>query len=70
MRLATLMQAAIVLLVAGALAYAVVSDVDNWGDWVVLGVIILTALGTAIAVNQRQYPTGKRSFRRDSDSNW
>ena len=52
------------------LALAVTSVVDNWSDWVVLGVIVGTVLAVAATVLNRQYPTRKRSFRRDSDSRW
>ena len=60
---------AIVVVIAG-LAYVVSGSADDWSDWVVLGAIVFTALGMAIAVHQRQYPTKKRTFTRDSDSRW
>jgi hypothetical protein len=50
-----------------ALAYLVVSSADSWADWVVFGVIVLTAFGAALAVHHREHPTGKRSFTRTSD---
>jgi hypothetical protein len=52
-------------LVAG-LGYLVVSSADSWGDWVVFGVLVLTALGAALAVHHREHPAGKRSFSRSS----
>jgi p-aminobenzoyl-glutamate transporter AbgT len=64
------MQALVVLLIAIGLALVVTDVVDNWSDWVVLGAIIVAAIGTAIAVNNRQYPTKKRTFTRDSSSKW
>ena len=63
----TLAQALIFLLIVAGLAYAVISNADNWGDWVVLGVVALTAVGAAIAIYPRRYPTKKRTFVRRSD---
>ncbi len=64
------MQALVVILLAAVLAVAVVSVVDGWADWVVLGGIVVAVIGTMMAVNRRQYPTRKRSFTKDSDSKW
>jgi hypothetical protein len=64
------MQALLVILLAAVLAVAVVSVVDGWADWVVLGAILVAAMGIMVAVNRRQYPTRKRSFTKDSDSKW
>ena len=58
------------LLLAAVLAVAVTSVVDGWADWVVLGGILVAVVGMMIAVNNRQYPTRKRSFTKDSDSKW
>ena len=58
---------AMVGLVVG-LGYLVVSSADSWGDWVVFGVIALTAFGAALAVHHREHPTRKRSFSRSSKS--
>jgi hypothetical protein len=52
----------------GGLGYLVVSSADSWGDWVVFGVITLTAFGAALAVHHREHPTRKRAFSRSSDS--
>jgi hypothetical protein len=54
------------LLVAG-LVYLVVSSADSWGDWVVFGVFVITALGTAIATHDQRWPTRGRPIRRSSD---
>ena len=54
-------------LVAG-LAYLVVSSADSWGDWVVFGVVAMTAFGAALAVHHREHPTRKRSFTRSSET--
>ena len=53
-------------LIAG-LGYLVVTSADSWGDWVVFGVITLTAFGAALAVHHREHPARKRAFSRSSD---
>jgi hypothetical protein len=70
LRPSVVMQVAVVAVLALGAAWVVVSSVDDWGDWVVLGVIILAVVGFAIAINHRMYPTKKRTFIKDSDSNW
>lgn len=70
MRFPRWMQALLVVMLAVALALVVTDVVSDWSDWVVLGGIIVAVIGTMIAVNRRQYPTGKRSFSRDSSSRW
>jgi hypothetical protein len=67
-----LIQILIFAAVAAVLGYALLESVDGWADWVVFGVVVMAALGGAIAVWNRQYPhaTEKRTFTRDSDSNW
>ena len=37
---------------------------------VVLGGILVAVIGMMIAVNNRQYPTRKRTFTKDSRSRW
>jgi hypothetical protein len=64
------MQALLVLVLAVMLALVVVGVVDNWSDWVVLGGILVAVVGVMIAVSNRQYPTKKRTFTRDSSSKW
>jgi uncharacterized membrane protein len=64
------MQALLVLVLAAVLAVAVTSVVDGWADWIVLGAILAAVVGMMIAVNNRRYPTHKRSFTKDSDSKW
>jgi uncharacterized membrane protein len=64
------MQAFLVVVLAAVLALAVTDVVDNWSDWLVLGVIIMTLFALSAAVFNRRYPTKKRSFSRDSDSRW
>jgi hypothetical protein len=70
LRLPFWIQALLVAILVAVLALAVTDVVDNWSDWVILGVIVLTAIAVAFTVHNRQYPTKKRSFTRDSDSNW
>jgi len=64
------MQALLVIVLAAVLAVAVLSVVEGAADWIVLGGIIVATIGIMIAVNNRQYPTHKRSFTKDSDSKW
>lgn len=54
-------------LVAG-LGYLVVSSADSWGDWVVFGVVTLTAFGAALAVHHREHPARRRAFSRSSEN--
>ncbi len=65
-------QIGIFAVVAAVLGYALLESVDGWADWVVFGVVVMAALGGAIAIWNRQYPaaTQKRTFTRDSDSEW
>ena len=64
------MQALLVVLLVGRAGLGVTSVVDDWADWVVLGGIMVAVFGMMIAVNNRRYPTRKRTFTRDSDSQW
>ena len=64
------MQVAVVVVLALGAAWVIASNVDDWADWVVLGVIIGAVVGFALAIHQRQYPTKKRTFIKDSDSKW
>ena len=50
----------------GVIALGAVAIADDWSDFVVFGAVVFTVLGLAIAVNKRQYPTGKRGFARES----
>jgi hypothetical protein len=64
------MQALLLVLVAAVAVLGVTSVIDGWEDWVVLGGILVAVIGTMIAVNNRRYPTQKRTFTKDSDSKW
>jgi hypothetical protein len=58
---------AFLLLVAG-LAYLVISSADSWADWVVFGVLVLTALGAALAVHEERWGVSRgRPISRSSD---
>ena len=50
--------------------YAVLEVAVNWGSWVVLGVILVTAVGAAIAIYPRRYPARKRAYTRSSDDKY
>jgi intracellular septation protein A len=64
---ATMVQVLVFLALVAALAWAVLSNMNNWADYVVFGVIVLTTIGAAIAIYPRRYPTRKRTFIRHSD---
>ena len=61
------MQVTIVLAVAIAGAYAVLSNVDGWEDYVVIGVFLVTMFGFALAVAPRLYARRKRTISRSSE---
>jgi len=71
-RASTAVQVIVFVAAAAALAYLVTQVSTGWADWIVFGVIVLAALGGAIAVFKPDYPSPwkKRRFRRDSDSRW
>ena len=62
-----MVQVLVFLAIVAALTWAVLSNMDNWADWVVFGVIVLTVIGAAIAIYPRRYPTRKRTFVKHSD---
>jgi intracellular septation protein A len=62
-----MVQVLVFLVIVAALAWAVLSNMDNWADWVVFGVIVLTVIGAAIAIYPKRYPTRKRTFVKHSD---
>ena len=61
------MQAVAFCLLVVALAYLVISSADSWADWVVFAVLVLTALGAAIAVHDRRWISRGRPISRSSD---
>ena len=62
-----LVQGAIVLAVAIAGAYAVLSNVDGWEDYVVMGVFLMTTFGFALAVAPKLYARRRRTISRSSE---
>ncbi len=67
MRRASAVQGVAFCLLVVALAYLVISSADSWADWVVFGVLVLTALGAAIAVHDRRWISRGRPISRSSD---
>ena len=63
-------QATIVLVIGLACIWAVLEVATNWASWVVFGVLIVTALGAAIALYPRRYPTRKRAYTRSSEDKY
>jgi thiol:disulfide interchange protein len=53
------------LLVALAM-WVVTTHVQHWGDWVVLGAIVMTAFGAAWGIYTPRYTTKKRTIVRTS----
>jgi hypothetical protein len=41
----------IAIILAGVLGYAAVTTIDNWSQWLVLGVIVITTIGFMIAIS-------------------
>jgi protein-S-isoprenylcysteine O-methyltransferase Ste14 len=70
LRLSLWMQVLLVLALVAVAVLAITDTVSDWSDWVVLGGILVAVIGFMIAIHQRQYPTRKRAFTRDSDSDW
>jgi hypothetical protein len=48
------------------LGYLLVTSADGWADWVVFGVIVVTAYGCAVAVSPRIFARRKRTISRES----
>jgi hypothetical protein len=71
-RASFVVQAVILLVVAVGLGILVVNAAKGWAGWIVFGVIVMAAIGVAVAQWNRQYPAAskKRRFTRDSDSDW
>ena len=50
------------------LGYLVVWSADSWADWVVFGVLVLTALGAALAVHESRWGVSRgRPISRSSE---
>ncbi|MDP9188477.1 MAG: hypothetical protein M3O25_04435 [Actinomycetota bacterium] len=41
----------VALLLGAALSYAALQTIDNWSQWLVLGVIVVTTIGAMIALS-------------------
>ena len=68
MRRQTAVQFLAFLLLAAGLAYLVISSADSWADWVVFVVLVLTALGAALAVHEQRWGVSRgRPISRSSD---
>ena len=63
-------QAIVVALICAVCIYVVFKVAANWADWVVFGMIVLTAFGAAVALYPRRYPTRKRAYTRRSDDKY
>jgi hypothetical protein len=59
-------QVVFLLGLAAGLGYLVVNSADGWADWVVFGVIVVTAYGFAVAVSPRIFARRKRVISRES----
>jgi hypothetical protein len=72
MRASSAVQLAVFLVALVAGIYLVAQVADGWAGWVVFGVIVMAAVGAAIAVNNPRFqPQGKkRGITRDSSSRW
>ena len=62
-----LIQVAIVLAVAIGAAYVVLTNVDGWEDYVVIGVFAMTMFGFALAVAPKLYARRRRTISRSSE---
>jgi membrane protein YdbS with pleckstrin-like domain len=63
-------QVIVVALICAACIYVVFKVAANWADWVVFGMIVVTAFGAAVAIYPRRYPTRKRAYTRRSDDKY
>ena len=63
-------QVIVVALICAFCIYLVFKVAANWADWVVLGMIVVTVLGAAVAIYPRRYPTRKRAYTRSSEDKY
>jgi thiol:disulfide interchange protein len=61
-----LLQILIGLLLIALAMWVVTTHVQNWGDWIVFAVIVLTTFGAAWAIYTPRYTTKKRTVVRTS----
>jgi cytochrome bd-type quinol oxidase subunit 2 len=60
----------VVALICAVCIYLVFKVAANWADWVVLGMIVITVFGAAVAIYPRRYPTRKRAYSRSSEDKY
>jgi hypothetical protein len=48
----------VAIVIAAALCYAAVDVIEGWAQWLVLAVIVLTAVGITIAINPARRQAG------------
>jgi hypothetical protein len=60
-------QVIVVALICAGCIYLVFKVAADWADWVVFGMMVVTAFGAAVAIYPRRYPTRKRAYTRQSD---
>ena len=63
-------QVIVLALIFAVSIYLVFKVAANWADWVVLGMIVVTVLGAAVAIYPRRYPTRKRAYTRSSEDKY
>jgi O-antigen/teichoic acid export membrane protein len=69
--LARIIQIMVLATVVVVAVYLVLWSADSWADWVVLGVVVVTAWAVALGLYAREFPVkGKRSIRRTSRDRW
>jgi uncharacterized membrane protein len=54
------------VLLVGAAMWVVATHVEHWGDWIVFGVIVMTAFGAAWGIYTPRYTRKKRTIVRSS----
>jgi membrane protein YdbS with pleckstrin-like domain len=63
-------QVIVFALICAVCIYLVFKVAVNWASWIVFGMIVLTAVGAAIAIYPPRYPTRKRAYTRSSDDKY
>jgi hypothetical protein len=63
-------QVIVLALIFAICIYVVFKIAADWSDWVILGMILITAFGAAVALYPRQYPGGRRAYTRRSDDKY
>ena len=63
----TALQVIVILAGLALVAYLALTLIEGWAGWLVLVVCAVALYGGALAVNQRSYPSKRRSFVRNWD---